>query len=257
MKKFTLIELLVVIAIIGILASLLLPSLSSARGKAKSATCKSNLKQIGTTVFMYTDDYEGYMPGGAYEWNNGPSQNISWDDFLSDYDGRNLSNAQKLLATLTTNDVAENSGAIYRCPSMAQTTGSGINRSYAMNFLATNAEGTVWPFLRGVSGEMAKGDVSYRKNFNSRRIEGVTKPSQVISFLECHDEGNKLGNKKYGGVAPLFITLERQEAGWLGHENSSNYLFVDGHVEFMKFAATLPSYDAPTLNTMWDSQRSD
>ena len=63
MKKqnFTLIELLVVVAIIGILLTLLLPSLSNARLAAKTAVSKSNLKQIYTAGIMYVDSNNGYF----------------------------------------------------------------------------------------------------------------------------------------------------------------------------------------------------
>jgi prepilin-type N-terminal cleavage/methylation domain-containing protein len=58
-KKFTLIELLLVIAIIGIIASLLLPTLGRARSASKTAVSKSNLKQLYTGVFIYSDNYDG------------------------------------------------------------------------------------------------------------------------------------------------------------------------------------------------------
>jgi prepilin-type N-terminal cleavage/methylation domain-containing protein len=59
---FTLIELLVVIAIIAILAAILFPVFAQAREKARSASCLSNLKQIGLAVMMYTQDYDEIYP---------------------------------------------------------------------------------------------------------------------------------------------------------------------------------------------------
>ena len=62
-RKFTLIELLVVIAIIAVLAAILLPALQSARARAKSTGCISNLKTLSTTARQYLDDSRNFWPG--------------------------------------------------------------------------------------------------------------------------------------------------------------------------------------------------
>jgi prepilin-type N-terminal cleavage/methylation domain-containing protein/prepilin-type processing-associated H-X9-DG protein len=71
---FTLIELLVVIAIIGILAALLLPTLSTAKLKAHQITCLNNVKQLGQVAFMYHQDYGKGIPSGT-------SQALLWNQY--------------------------------------------------------------------------------------------------------------------------------------------------------------------------------
>ncbi|MCL5667277.1 MAG: prepilin-type N-terminal cleavage/methylation domain-containing protein [Patescibacteria group bacterium] len=66
-KGFTLIELLVVISIIGLLASIVMVSLNSARLKARDARRKSDLAQLATAINLFLDD-NGYLPRNQTGW---------------------------------------------------------------------------------------------------------------------------------------------------------------------------------------------
>jgi len=61
-RGFTLIETLVVVGIIGLLASLLLPAVQSAREAARRATCVNNLRQFGVALHNYEASWEVFPP---------------------------------------------------------------------------------------------------------------------------------------------------------------------------------------------------
>lgn len=89
MRKFTLIELLVVVAIIGILASILMPSLQKARLKSVRVVDLSNCRQFGSFCIMYADNQNGALPVGYRGWGN---DDLAWfndsikDEFLDVYE---------------------------------------------------------------------------------------------------------------------------------------------------------------------------
>src|SRR5208337_4118322 len=85
-RAFTLVELVVVVAILGILAALLLPALSRAKGQGQSVACKNHLGQIGRAMTMYVSDYNIYPSAGLeMRWaeqlapyNPLPWTNLTW-----------------------------------------------------------------------------------------------------------------------------------------------------------------------------------
>jgi type II secretion system protein G len=68
-KGFTLIELLVVIAIIGVLSSVVLASLNSARQKSRDAKRVSDIKQLQLALELFFDRY-GHYPAAALDVND-------------------------------------------------------------------------------------------------------------------------------------------------------------------------------------------
>jgi prepilin-type N-terminal cleavage/methylation domain-containing protein len=107
-RAFTLIELLVVIAIIAILAAILFPVFARAREAARKTNCISNLKQMGTAIMMYTQDYDETYPIANQEADRIPNQQPhSWHGS----NGR-FPHLVDVIAPYTKNE------GMFRCPSL-------------------------------------------------------------------------------------------------------------------------------------------
>jgi prepilin-type processing-associated H-X9-DG protein len=73
---FTLIELLVVIAITTILMTILMPALKQTKRSVYKTDCASNLRQTGSALFMYTQDFDDWIPVGFFD-EDGKAENSS------------------------------------------------------------------------------------------------------------------------------------------------------------------------------------
>lgn len=147
-RGFTLVELLVVIAMIGILAGLLIPVVSKAKGQARLTQCLNNQKQLLLTWNLYSDDHNGFLAPNGHGVPDPPiarsARSASTRKFWVPGDSHFYLPAFTNASLLTDSDYAAfgpylPTPSIYKCPEdkgvVTESSGAKVPhiRSYSMN----------------------------------------------------------------------------------------------------------------------------
>lgn len=237
-RAFTLIELLVTIAVIGVMTSILLPAVGTARETARGAACLSNLRQFSIALNTYADDYAescapaqyGYY-GGVIDPVTGRSAVMSWD-FITVRVGSTA-------AVHRPGILFQSGGAIdlQQCPSYdgnANWQTNGVeDPATGYNYNTSYLGGPTEP----IGGWVFFDRSSLRQNQRAEpaRLHEVRDPARTAAFGDggFRDGANKFMRSPLEGPRDLFIDRVTAAAGAQAfrHGERTNAAYVDGHAE--------------------------
>jgi len=217
-RGFTLIELLVVIAIIAILAAILFPVFAQARDAARKTSCLSNMKQIGTAMMLYVQDYDESFPQQDPVSGRPQIMDDWWMFFISSY-----------LASKPKN-WADAKGNVFSCPS-----NPAIQTNSASNFTNVQAAwGVNFAALWGLT--LRNGRYAWHCSYCindaiigeqdriGASLAAWQKPSEEYLLMETTDDTDVDSND---------VALS-DNAIFMKHSEGMNVLYVDSHNKWMR-----------------------
>jgi prepilin-type N-terminal cleavage/methylation domain-containing protein/prepilin-type processing-associated H-X9-DG protein len=207
---FSLVELLVVIAIIALLLSIIMPSLEKARSAAMRVKCAHNLKQAYLAMHMYVESNDDAYPCSQDPQPEPPPGYWLWM-------GRWRSFVEPYLST----KITEDNPSVLLCPQDVtySTQNESFSYAYSMTFYHSPEQ---------IDTMNSVTDTYYTPQPSiPQQSSDVVKPSGKIFVGEW-----------YSNHSP-----EPNDQGWWCWVGSRNYLFADGHVDYLKVNQIRPARD--------------